>query len=169
MSVGNKKLEEIIIGLSKAVEELSVSLSREQKTAPTHKQRRSEGLSEVKMDYSPTPLARNVRSSAQCLEDIYFQQGQIDRETWEQLKGIEYDSYGAIDDDTLAMQKDSEDEFEQSSFASYHDFKRPSTEKPLLEVPNVETNEPDIAPAPNTPEVSPPQPAQGASEQGGVK
>lgn len=142
----NKALADVIKELVETLGSLKSSVDKDKKTlAVTHKQRSVEGLGVLDMDYTPTPLSKPVRSSSQCLEDIYFRQGAIDRETWEQIKGIEYDSYGDISDDDLAMQLDSEDEFEQSSFASYHDFRKAPAA--VLEVPNVETKQVDIATA----------------------
>lgn len=147
----NQKIDRLLTAVDRLVTALS-ELKVEAVSVPpanTHKQRKSEGLSEVKMDYSVSPVTRPIRSSAQCLEDIYFQQGAMDRETWEQIKGIEYDSYGDIDDDNLASREDSDDEFEQSAFASYHDFKKTKFEpaSEVLEVPNVENSSVDVATA----------------------
>lgn len=86
--------------------------------------RRSVGLSPVKMDYSPNPYSgRIVKTTSESLEDIMMREGRMSREVWEQLRGLEYDSFSFDDDDVLADTSEHYDEFEQSSLASYYDFK----------------------------------------------
>lgn len=85
--------------------------------------RRACGLTPFKMDYSPNPFSgRSVKTTSESLEDIMMREGRMSREVWEQLRGLEYDSFSADDDDILADTQEHYDEFEQSSLASYHDF-----------------------------------------------
>ena len=85
--------------------------------------RRSSGLTPFQMNYSPNPFSgRAVRTTSESLEDIMMREGRMSREVWEQLRGLEYDSFSMDDDDILADTQEHYDEFEQSSFASYHDF-----------------------------------------------
>lgn len=85
--------------------------------------RRSKGLDTLKMDYSSNPFSgRAIRTTSESLEDIMMREGRMSREVWEQLRGLEYDSYSLDDDDILADTQEHYDEFEQSSFASYYDF-----------------------------------------------
>lgn len=86
--------------------------------------RRSVGLTSMKMDYSPNPYSgRVVKTTSESLEDIMMREGRMSREVWEQLRGLEYDGHSFDDDDILADTEEHYDEFEQSSLASYHDFK----------------------------------------------
>lgn len=160
------KLIESMASLTKAILELK-------KVSEAHHSEVVKKMSDFEMDYTPSSISRvPITTQNEALEEIMLKSGMMSREAWEKLRGVSYDDYGdADDDDLLASGSIDDEEFSQSSYSSYYERKekRPSTEKPRLEVPNVETNEPDIAPAPNTPEVSPPQPAQGASEQGGVE
>lgn len=162
----NKLLVESMASLTKAILELK-------KVSEAHHSEVVKKMSDFEMDYTPSSISRvPITTQNEALEEIMLKSGMMSREAWEKLRGVSYDDYGdADDDDLLASGSIDDEEFSQSSYSSYYERKekRPSTEKPRLEVPNVETNEPDIAPAPNTPEVSPPQPAQGASEQGGVE
>lgn len=170
MSVKNNmtqdKLIESMASLTEAILELK-------KVSEAHHSEVVKKMSDFEMDYTPSSISRvPITTQNEALEEIMLKSGMMSREAWEKLRGVSYDDYGeADDDDLLASGSIDDEEFSQSSYSSYYERKekRPSTEKPRLEVPNVETNEPDIAPAPNTPEVSPPQPAQGASEQGGVE
>lgn len=160
------KLIESMTTLTEAILELK-------KVSEAHHSEVVKKMSDFEMDYTPSSISRvPITTQNEALEEIMLKSGMMSREAWEKLRGVSYDDYGdADDDDLLASGSIDDEEFSQSSYSSYYERKekRPSTEKPRLEVPNVETNEPDIAPAPNTPEVSPPQPAQGASEQGGVE
>lgn len=160
------KLIESMASLTKAILELK-------KVSEAHHSEVVKKMSDFEMDYTPSSISRvPITTQNEALEEIMLKSGMMSREAWEKLRGVSYDDYGdADDDDLLASGSIDDEEFSQSSYSSYYERKekRPSTEKPRLEVPNVETNELDIAPAPNTPEVSPPQPAQGASEQGGVE
>lgn len=165
----NKLLVESMASLTKAILELKkVSEAHHSEVVEVVKK-----MSDFEMDYTPSAISRvPITTQNEALEEIMLKSGMMSREAWEKLRGVSYDDYGDTDDDDLLASGSIDDEeFSQSSYSSYYERKekRPSTEKPRLEVPNVETNEPDIAPAPNTPEVSPPQPAQGASEQGGVE
>lgn len=170
MSVKNNmtqdKLIESMASLTEAILELK-------KVSEAHHSEVVKKMSDFEMDYTPSSISRvPITTQNEALEEIMLKSGMMSREAWEKLRGVSYDDYGdADDDDLLASGSIDDEEFSQSSYSSYYERKekRPSTEKPRLEVPNVETNELDIAPAPNTPEVSPPQPAQGASEQGGVE
>lgn len=86
--------------------------------------RRASGLTPLKMDYSSNPFSgRPVKTTSESLEDIMMREGRMSREVWEQLRGLEYDSFSADDDDILADRQEHYDEFEQSSLASYYDFK----------------------------------------------
>lgn len=86
--------------------------------------RRASGLSRFYMDYTPSPYSgRPVKTTSESLEDIMMREGRMSREVWEQLRGLEYDSFSADDDDILADRQEHYDEFEQSSLASYYDFK----------------------------------------------
>lgn len=108
------------------------------------------------------PETQNV-----AIQRILLASGAITREQFESALGVSYDGdYG--DDDELDIPFSVDEDFQQSRFASYAENEVPPT-KPSLEVPNVESKEVDIAPAPNTPEVSPTTQAQGASELGGEK
>lgn len=160
------KLIESMTTLTEAILELK-------KVSEAHHSEVVKKMSDFEMDYTPSSISRvPITTQNEALEEIMLKSGMMSREAWEKLRGVSYDDYGdADDDDLLASGSIDDEEFSQSSYSSYYERKekRPSTEKPRLEVPNVETNELDIAPAPNTPEVSPPQPAQGASEQGGVE
>lgn len=160
------KLIESMTTLTKAILELK-------KVSEAHHSEVVKKMSDFEMDYTPSSISRvPITTQNEALEEIMLKSGMMSREAWEKLRGVSYDDYGdSDDDDLLASGSIDDEEFSQSSYSSYYERKekRPSTEKPRLEVPNVETNELDIAPAPNTPEVSPPQPAQGASEQGGVE
>lgn len=162
----NKLLVESMASLTKAILELK-------KVSEAHSSEVVKKMSDFEMDYTPSSISRvPITTQNEALEEIMLKSGMMSREAWEKLRGVSYDDYGdADDDDLLASGSIDDEEFSQSSYSSYYERKekRPSTEKPRLEVPNVETNELDIAPAPNAPEVSPPQPAQGASEQGGVE
>ena len=165
-NVTQDKLIESMTTLTEAILELK-------KVSEAHHSEVVKKMSDFEMDYTPSAISRvPITTQNEALEEIMLKSGMMSREAWEKLRGVSYDDYGdADDDDLLASGSIDDEEFSQSSYSSYYERKekRPSTEKPRLEVPNVETNEPDIAPAPNTPEVSPPQPAQGASEQGGVE
>lgn len=160
------KLIESMTTLTEAILELK-------KVSEAHHSEVVKKMSDFEMDYTPSAISRvPITTQNEALEEIMLKSGMMSREAWEKLRGVSYDDYGDTDDDDLLASGSIDDEeFSQSSYSSYYERKekRPSTEKPRLEVPNVETNELDIAPAPNTPEVSPPQPAQGASEQGGVE
>ncbi len=166
MNEMNKFLIENMTALTKAILELK-------KVSEAHHSEVVKKMSDFEMDYTPSPISRvPITTQNEALEEIMLKSGMMSREAWEKLRGVSYDAYGDTDDDDLLASGSIDDEeFSQSSYSSYYERKekQPSTEKPRLEVPNVETNKPDIAPAPNTPEVSPQQPAQGASEQGGVE
>lgn len=85
--------------------------------------RRASGLTPLKMNYSSNPFSgRPVKTTSESLEDIMMREGRMSREVWEQLRGLEYDSFSMDDDDILADTQEHYDEFEQSSLASYHDF-----------------------------------------------
>lgn len=85
--------------------------------------RRAGGLTPLKMDYSSNPFSgRAVKTTSESLEDIMMREGRMSREVWEQLRGLEYDSFSMDDDDILADRQEHYDEFEQSSLASYYDF-----------------------------------------------
>ena len=107
------------------------------------------------------PESQNV-----AIQRILLASGAITREQFEAALGIVYDG-DFSDEDEIDVPSSVDEDFEQSRFASY--VNGPSTNSSSLEVPNVETNKVDIASAPNTPEASPQQPAQEASEQGGVE
>ncbi|UPW41626.1 hypothetical protein [Peromfec virus RodF8_37] len=80
----------------------------------------SKGLDSVEMDYTPTRLSsKPIKTQAQALEDILYRSGQMARDSWEALKGFEYDN--DVSDNEDAAFRDSEicEEFEQSSLASY--------------------------------------------------
>lgn len=114
------------------------------------------------------PVGHKIPESQNAaIQRILLASGAITREQFEAALGICYDG-DFSDDDEIDIPFSVDEDFEQSKYASYVKD-GPSTEKPRLEVPNVETKEVDIASAPNTPEASPQQPAQEASEQGGVK
>lgn len=155
------KLIESMTTLTEAILELK-------KVSEAHHSEVVKKMSDFEMDYTPSAISRvPITTQNEALEEIMLKSGMMSREAWEKLRGVSYDDYGDTDDDDLLASGSIDDEeFSQSSYSSYYERKekRPSTEKPRLEVPNVETNELDIAPAPNTPEVSPQQPAQGASE-----
>lgn len=86
--------------------------------------RRAFGLTPLKMNYSSNPFSgRPVRTTSESLEDIMMREGRMSREVWEQLRGLEYESFSMDDDDILADRQEHYDEFEQSSLASYYDFK----------------------------------------------
>lgn len=86
--------------------------------------RRASGLTPLKMNYSPNPFSgRPIKTTSESLEDIMMREGRMSREVWEQLRGLEYDSFSQDDDDILADRQEHYDEFEQSSLASYYDFK----------------------------------------------
>lgn len=85
--------------------------------------RRASGLSRFRMDYTQNPYSgRPVKTTSESLEDIMVREGRMSREVWEQLRGLEYDSFSMDDDDILADTQEHYDEFKQSSLASYHDF-----------------------------------------------
>lgn len=86
--------------------------------------RRASGLTPFKMNYSSNPFSgRPIKTTSESLEDIMMREGRMSREVWEQLRGLEYDSFSQDDDDILADREEHYDEFEQSSLASYYDFK----------------------------------------------
>lgn len=86
--------------------------------------RRASGLTPLKMNYSSNLFSgRPVKTTSESLEDIMMREGRMSREVWEQLRGLEYDSFSQDDDDILADREEHYDEFEQSSLASYYDFK----------------------------------------------
>ena len=68
-------------------------------------------------------LVSPIKTTSESLEDIMMREGRMSREVWEQLRGLEYDSFSQDDDDILADRQEHYDEFEQSSLASYYDFK----------------------------------------------
>lgn len=160
------KLIESMTTLTEAILELK-------KVSEAHRSEVVKKMSDFEMDYTPSSISRvPITTQNEALEEIMLKSGMMSREAWEKLRGVSYDDYGdADDDDLLASASIDDEEFSQSSYSSYYERKekRPSTEKPRLEVLNVETKEVDIASAPNTPEASPQQPAQEASERGGVK
>ncbi|AXH78000.1 MAG: hypothetical protein [Microviridae sp.] len=119
----NKKEVEKFAGLIEVVKS-AVSYFTNRTSIGLRTPRRSVGLTPVKMDYSPNPYSgRIVKTTSESLEDIMMREGRMSREVWEQLRGLEYDSFSQDDDDLLADTPEHYDEFEQSSFASYYDFK----------------------------------------------
>lgn len=86
--------------------------------------RRSNGLSGFQMNYDSNSYSgRAIKTTSESLEDIMMREGRMSREVWEQLRGLEYDSFSQDDDDILADTQEHYDEFEQSSLSSYYDFK----------------------------------------------
>lgn len=105
----------------------------------------------------------------EAIQRILLASGAITREQFEAALGLSFDG-DFSDEDEVDIPFSVDEDFEQSRFASYVETEtQPPAKSSRLEVPNVETKKVDIAPAPNTPEESPQQPAQGASEQGGVE
>lgn len=112
------------------------------------------------------PVGQKIpETQNQAIQRILLASGAITREQFESALGIFYDGdFG--EDDEIDIPSSVDEDFEQSRFASYIDAEV-SAKSSRLEVPNVETKSTDIASAPNTPEASPQNSAQEASEQGG--
>lgn len=119
-----KKVENDVLGSLVDLFKEGISYFKNRSSVGLRTPRRSQGLTSFKMDYSPSPYSgRAVKTTSESLEDIMMREGRMSREVWEQLRGLEYDSFSVDDDDMLADTQEHYDEFEQSSYASYHDFK----------------------------------------------
>ncbi|AXH74232.1 MAG: hypothetical protein [Microviridae sp.] len=118
------KVEKENIGSLIEVFKSAVSYFKNRSSIGLRTPRRSVGLTPLRMDYSPNPYSgRVVKTVSESLEDIMMREGRMSREVWEQLRGLEYDGHSFDDDDVLADREEHYDEFEQSSLASYYDFK----------------------------------------------
>lgn len=89
----------------------------------------SKNLDSVEMDYTPSKLSsKPIKTQAQALEDILYQSGQIARDSWEALKGFEYDKDVTDNEDAAFRDSEISEEFQQSELASYF------TRKPIEQV-----------------------------------
>lgn len=118
------KVEKENVGSLVELFKSAVSYFKNRSSVGLRTPRRAGGLTPLKMDYSSNLFSgRSVKTTSESLEDIMMREGRMSREVWEQLRGLEYDSFSAADDDILADRQEQYDEFEQSSLASYYDFK----------------------------------------------
>lgn len=148
MNKKQDKKQEAVVGIELGVLFADMINELKEIRAELKKQKRpvNKQLDVFEMDYTPSPFSRApITTQNEALEQIMLRSGMMSRETWEVLAGIQYDAVGDnIEDDSfLETQENREDgEFEQSRFASYYERKVKK-----VEVPNIETNKVDVAPA----------------------
>lgn len=97
-----------------------------------------------KLDVTPVsiPLGyKQPETSTQVMSRLLLGSGAITREQWEAMNGIFYDTQDSNMDFRDFDDSDIDDEFIQSDLASYETVREP------VEIPNVVTNNVDVAPS----------------------
>lgn len=87
--------------------------------------RNDKSLQYGNIDYRPQFVCVNnqpVETTTQALSRLLFESGQMDRSAYDAVRGIQYDSDSADEQDSFDWSDDVNDDFIQSSFARYEEL-----------------------------------------------